>query len=98
MFVMMEWLGIPWAILSRLQLIYGEDKMDSSAFVWQCFHGEVKYGTFGLNDHEFEHIYRIDVTDPSGGFLPGILQVGIDNSSLELQSKLDAECAQLVEN
>jgi hypothetical protein len=38
------------------------------------------------------------MTDPSGGFLPGILQVGIDDSLLKLQSKLDAECAQLVEN
>lgn len=65
---------------------------------WQCFQGEVKYETLGLNDHEFEHIYHIDMMDPSGGFLPRILQVGINDSSLELQSKLDAECAQLVED
>lgn len=33
----------------------------------------------------FGHDYRVDVTDPAGGFLPGVL----DDSSLELQAKLD---------
>src|SRR6266550_9605967 len=54
--------------------------------------------TFGLNDKEFEHNYRVDVTDPAGGFLPGVLQVGIDDSSLELQAKLDEEYNQLVQD
>ncbi len=35
------------------------------------------------------------VTDPSGGILPGVLQVGLDDSSLELQAQLDEEFAQL---
>ncbi|KAJ3991168.1 hypothetical protein F5050DRAFT_1872774, partial [Lentinula boryana] len=52
--------------------------------------------TFSLNDREFEHNYRVDVTDPAGGFLPGVLQVGIDDSSLDLQNKLDEEYDQLV--
>jgi hypothetical protein len=33
--------------------------------------------------------YRADVTDPEGGFLPGVLQVGVDDRSLELQIKLE---------
>jgi hypothetical protein len=43
--------------------------------------------TFGLNDCEFEHNYRVDVTDPPVSFFPGVLQVGVDDSSLELQMK-----------
>ncbi|TDL20258.1 beta and beta-prime subunits of DNA dependent RNA-polymerase [Rickenella mellea] len=46
---------------------------------------------YDLNDKEFDHKFRVDVTDPSGGFSPGALQVGIDDSSLELQQKLDIE-------
>jgi hypothetical protein len=38
-----------------------------------------------------------NVTDPVGGFLPGVLQVRLDDSSLELQVKLDEEFSQLVE-
>jgi DNA-directed RNA polymerase II subunit RPB1 len=75
-----------------IQLVYGEDGMDGA------FIEKQNIETFGLNDREFEHIYRIDVTDPAGGFLPGVLQVGIDDSSLELQSKLDEEYARLVED
>jgi hypothetical protein len=29
------------------------------------------------------------VTDPEGGFLPGVLLVGVDDSLLELQIKLE---------
>jgi DNA-directed RNA polymerase II subunit RPB1 len=54
--------------------------------------------TFTLNDKEFEHNYRVDVADPAGGFLPGVLQVGLDYSSLELQAKLDEEFSQLAED
>ena len=38
---------------------------------------------------EFEHNHRADVTDPEGGFLPGVLRVGVDDRSLELQIKLE---------
>jgi DNA-directed RNA polymerase II subunit RPB1 len=75
-----------------IQLVYGEDGMDGAFIEKQTIE------TFGLNNREFEHIYRIDVMDPSGGFLPGVLQVGIDDSSLELQAKLDEEYARLVED
>ncbi|KAE9384544.1 beta and beta-prime subunits of DNA dependent RNA-polymerase [Gymnopus androsaceus JB14] len=72
--------------------------------VMVCYDGTVRnslgdliqfvYGEDGMD--EFEHNYRVDVTDPTGGFLPGMLQLGIDDSSLELQKKLDEEYDQLV--
>ncbi|PCH33167.1 RNA polymerase II large subunit [Wolfiporia cocos MD-104 SS10] len=75
-----------------VQFVYGEDGMDGAFIERQNIE------TFALNNREFEHNYRVDVTDPSGGFLPGVLQVGLDDSSLDLQSKLDEEYAQLVED
>ena len=42
---------------------------------------------FGLNDREFEHNYRVDVTE-----------FGVGDSSLDLQIKLDEEYARLVED
>ncbi|KAJ7699494.1 RNA polymerase Rpb1, domain 6-domain-containing protein, partial [Mycena metata] len=36
--------------------------------------------------------------DEKSGFVPGVLQVGLDHSSLELQAKLDEEYNQLVED
>ncbi|EKM83352.1 hypothetical protein AGABI1DRAFT_65857 [Agaricus bisporus var. burnettii JB137-S8] len=75
-----------------IQFVYGEDGMDGAFIEKQTIE------TFGLNDKEFQHNYRVDVTDPEGGFLPGVLQVGIDDSSLELQQKLDEEYKQLVED
>ncbi|KAF8737375.1 hypothetical protein AX14_012969 [Amanita brunnescens Koide BX004] len=75
-----------------IQFVYGEDGMDGAFIEKQTIE------TFGLNDKEFEHNYRVDVTDPAGGFLPGVLQVGIDDSSLELQAKLDEEYNQLVQD
>lgn len=74
-----------------IQFVYGEDGMEG-AFIEQQ-----SLDTFVLNDKEFEHNYRVDVTDPSGGFLPGVLQIGLDDSSLELQVKLDEEYAQLMD-
>ncbi|KAI0757559.1 beta and beta-prime subunits of DNA dependent RNA-polymerase [Daedaleopsis nitida] len=75
-----------------IQFIYGEDGMDGAFIERQNIE------TFALNNLQFEHDYRVDVTDPSGGFLPGVLQVGLDDSSLELQAKLDEEFAQIVED
>lgn len=75
-----------------IQFVYGEDGMDGA------FIEKQNIETFGLNNQEFEHNYRVDVTLPAGGFLPGVLQVGIDDSSLELQSKLDEEFSRLVED
>ncbi len=75
-----------------IQFVYGEDGMDA------CFIEEQSIRTFILNDREFEHRYRVDVTDPKGGFLPGVCRLGVDDSSLELQRKLDEEYEQLVED
>ncbi|KAJ7596384.1 DNA-directed RNA polymerase II, subunit 1 [Mycena floridula] len=75
-----------------IQFTYGEDGMDAA------FIEKQNIDTFTLNNKEFEHNYRVDVTDPSGGFLPGVLQVGLDDSSVELQTKLDEEFGQLVED
>ena len=61
-----------------VQFAYGEDGMDGAFIERQ------NINTFSLNNKEFEHNYRVDLTDPVGGFLPGVLQVGLDDSSLEL--------------
>ena len=53
---------------------------------------------FGVSDEEFEHNCRVDITDLAAGFLPGAVQVGLDDSSAELQALLDEEYNQLVED
>ncbi|KAF5324971.1 hypothetical protein D9619_009833 [Psilocybe cf. subviscida] len=75
-----------------IQFVYSEDGMDGAFIEKQTIE------TFGLNDRKFEHNYCVDVTDLSGGFMQGVLQVGIDDSSLELQSLLDEEYACLAED
>jgi DNA-directed RNA polymerase II subunit RPB1 len=75
-----------------IQFIYGEDGMDGAFIEKQTIE------TFGLSDKEFEHNYRVDVTDPAGGFLPNVLQAGIDDNSLKLQAKLDEEYRRLVDD
>ncbi|KAJ7500689.1 RNA polymerase II largest subunit [Mycena galericulata] len=75
-----------------IQFVYGEDGM-AGAFI-----EKQSVDTFALNDQEFKHQYRVDVTDEKGGFVAGVLQVGLDDSSLELQAKLDEEYTQLVED
>ncbi|KAI0311763.1 beta and beta-prime subunits of DNA dependent RNA-polymerase [Amylostereum chailletii] len=75
-----------------LQFVYGEDGMDGAFIERQHI------DTFSLKDRDFEYSYRVDVTDPQGGFMPGVLQMGIDDSSLELQAKLDEEYEQLIED
>ena len=75
-----------------IQFIYGEDGMDGAFIEHQ------KIVTFALNHKEFEHKYQVDVTDKEGGFLPGVLQIGIDDSLLELQAKLDEKYGRLVQD
>ncbi|KAJ7447345.1 RNA polymerase II largest subunit [Mycena galericulata] len=75
-----------------IQFVYGEDGMDGA------FIEKQSVDTFALNDEEFKHQNRVDVTDEKGGFVAGVLQVGLDDSSLELQAKLDEEYTQLVED
>ena len=72
-----------------IQIVFGEDGMDGA------FIEEPSIKTYFLSDGEFEHKYRVDVTLPTGGFLPGVLQVGVDDSSLELQQTLDEEYTRL---
>ncbi|KAF7293441.1 DNA-directed RNA polymerase subunit [Mycena indigotica] len=74
-----------------IQFIYGEDGMDGA------FIEKQDIATFAMNDEQFRHDYRVDVTDEKGGFMPGVLQLGLDDSSLELlvQAKLDEEYTQL---
>jgi DNA-directed RNA polymerase II subunit RPB1 len=63
-----------------IQFVYGE----AGAFIERQ-----NIDTFSLNNKEFEHNYRVDVSDSVGGFLPGVPQVGLlDDSTLELQVKL----------
>ena len=66
-----------------IQFVYGEDGTGGAFIERQTIK------TFCLNDKEFEHRYRVDVTDPRGDFLPGALKVGIDDSFLELQIQRD---------
>jgi DNA-directed RNA polymerase II subunit RPB1 len=73
-----------------IQFVYGEDGMDGAFIERQ------KIETFGLDNDTFEHNYRVDVTDGKNGFLPNTLQIGVDDSSLELQMKLDEEYNELL--
>ena len=75
-----------------IQFTYGEDGMDGAFIERQSI------TTFHLSNAAFERMYRVDVTDPKHGFKPGVLQVGLDDSSLELQHLLDEEYAQLTED
>ncbi|KAJ7451085.1 DNA-directed RNA polymerase II, subunit 1 [Mycena latifolia] len=75
-----------------IQFVYGEDGMDGA------FIEKQNVDTFALNDESFRHNYRVDVTDGKTGFRSGVLQVGVDESSLELQAKLDEEYTQLSED
>ncbi|TEB31016.1 beta and beta-prime subunits of DNA dependent RNA-polymerase [Coprinellus micaceus] len=72
-----------------IQFVYGEDGMD------RAFIEKQSIETFTLDNAEFQHKYRVDVTDPAGRFMAGVLQVGVNDSSTELQEKLDQEFAQL---
>src|ERR1700678_2163992 len=75
-----------------IQFNYGEDGMDGAFIEKQSIK------TFGLSNKEFEHNYCVDATDPAGGFMANVLQAAIDDSSLELQAKLDEEYRRLVDD
>ncbi|TEB32500.1 beta and beta-prime subunits of DNA dependent RNA-polymerase [Coprinellus micaceus] len=70
-----------------IQFVYGEDSMDGA------FSEKQSIETFTLHNAEFQHKYRVDVTDPAGGFMAGVLQVGVNDSPTVLQEKLDQEFA-----
>ena len=75
-----------------IQFNYGKDGKDGAFIEKQSIK------TFGLSNKEFEHNYRVDATDPAGGFMANVLQAAIDDSSLELQAKLDEEYRRLVDD
>ncbi|KAL4064638.1 RNA polymerase II largest subunit [Scleroderma citrinum] len=80
------------SLSNLVQLIYSKDGMDGT------FIEQQKIDMFVLSNKEFEHKYHIDMMDKEGGFLLGVLQIGINDSSLELQAKLDEEYRQLVQD
>src|SRR6267154_4371658 len=55
-----------------------------------------KIEIFGLDNEAFEHNYRVDITDGKNNFLPNTLQIGLNDSSFELQIKLDEEYNELL--
>jgi DNA-directed RNA polymerase II subunit RPB1 len=65
--------------------------------LWRGWDGWYVYQA-ARSQPEFVHNYRVDVMDPASGLLPRVLQVGLDDSLLELQAKLDEKFAQLVED
>ncbi|KAK7040592.1 DNA-directed RNA polymerase subunit [Favolaschia claudopus] len=75
-----------------IQFVYGEDGMDGA------FIEKQNVDTFACSDAAFRHDYKVDVTDGKSGFAHGVLQLGLDDNSLELQAKLDEEYAQLLED
>ncbi|KAJ7836355.1 DNA-directed RNA polymerase II, subunit 1 [Mycena olivaceomarginata] len=75
-----------------IQFVYGEDGMDGA------FIEKQNVDTFACSDAAFRHDYKVDVTDENHRFSTGVLQLGLDDSSLELQAKLDEEYAQLSED
>ncbi|KDQ17519.1 hypothetical protein BOTBODRAFT_29699 [Botryobasidium botryosum FD-172 SS1] len=74
-----------------VQFIYGEDGMDGAYIEKQ------RIDTYHLSNRAFNRKYRVDVIgeEENGGFAPGILQVGLDVGTPELQAKLDEEFNQL---
>lgn len=75
-----------------LQFVYGEDGMDGAFIEQQQL--DVYYMTHGA----FHKRFRVDVIGldgEEGGFQDGVLQVGLDVSTQELQRELDLEWEQL---
>ncbi|KAF7371316.1 DNA-directed RNA polymerase subunit [Mycena sanguinolenta] len=75
-----------------IQFVYGEDGMDGA------FIEKQDVPTFACADSAFQHDYRVDVMDGENGFMAGVLEPKLYDSSLELQTKLDEEYAQLLED
>ncbi|OCF37907.1 DNA-directed RNA polymerase II subunit RPB1 [Kwoniella heveanensis BCC8398] len=75
-----------------IQFLYGEDGMDGSAMEKQSL------DIIRLSNRAFERRYKIDVLGATGGFSKGVLQAGIDQSSVELQNLLDDEYRRISED
>ena len=78
-----------------LQFVYGEDGMDGAYIEQQ------KIDSYHMSDRAFSDKFRVDVIgaeDENAGFREGVLQVGLDVSTPELQRELDMEWEQLRED
>lgn len=75
-----------------IQFLYGEDGMDGAAIESQ------KLEIIRMSNAKFEKTYKVDVLSSKGGFKPGTLQAGVDQSSIELQNLLDIEWGRLQED
>ncbi|KAH9819298.1 hypothetical protein DFH28DRAFT_887179 [Melampsora americana] len=75
-----------------VQFVYGEDGVDGGTVEYQNF------DSVRLSHEKFEKKFRVDVTDPNLTYKAGVLQVGLDSSSLTLQKILDGEWEQLKED
>ncbi|MBW0472812.1 hypothetical protein O181_012527 [Austropuccinia psidii MF-1] len=75
-----------------VQFVYGEDGIDGGTVEYQ------QLDSVRLSNQQFDKKFRVDVTDPRLAYKPGVLQVGLDDNSLALQSILDAEWNQLCED
>jgi hypothetical protein len=58
----------------HIQIAFGEDGMDVAFIERRSFQ------TLVMNDHGFEHQTCVNVTNFAGRFLPGVSQVGVDDS------------------
>ncbi|KAG8968061.1 DNA-directed RNA polymerase II subunit rpb1 [Tulasnella sp. 419] len=74
-----------------LQFVYGEDGMDGA------FIEKQRLDTYFMGDGTFDKVFKVDVITGKG-FRRGVLQVGLESNSIELQKLLDEEYNQLLED
>lgn len=75
-----------------LQFVYGEDGMDGAFIEFQ------QIDLYFMSEQAFYQRYRVDMLgaeDENAMLREGVLQIGLDVGSLELQKELDAEWDQL---
>jgi DNA-directed RNA polymerase II subunit RPB1 len=75
-----------------VQFAYGEDGMDGAAMENQIL------DAIRLSNDRFERRYRVDVMDPRWDFREGVLQIGLVDKTVDVQSRLDEEYRQLLED
>jgi DNA-directed RNA polymerase II subunit RPB1 len=78
-----------------LRFVYGEEGMDGTYIKQQ------KIDSYHMSDRAFYDKFCVNVIgaeDENTGFREGVLQVGLDVSTLELQRELDREWEQLFED
>ncbi|TEB31022.1 beta and beta-prime subunits of DNA dependent RNA-polymerase [Coprinellus micaceus] len=75
-----------------IQFVYGEDGMD------RAFIEKQSIETFTLDNAEFQHKYRVDVTDPAGRFMAGVLQNAFQIFHIDRRKPSDLEPAYIVDS